>query len=198
MWASPALLVFLWFWFWRHPSASPDIVQYCRFPAYKPALLIQGPIRARVSSSQAVAQPVRRSSGNSVPSDVRGRALPATSPNWRLGKHLYWQIGDFNSRPGCSSVLACHCGLLAVVVAEPQVWARISRAPRTAGHSWRYTEPSPATTSRKRAPPYRDWLPVHRNPLFVHLRENWGASCSRWKLIQLPSGELGAHHRRHN
>ncbi|APD48559.1 F0F1 ATP synthase subunit A [Synechococcus sp. CS-602] len=109
-----------------------------------------------------------------------------------VGKHLYWQIGDFqiHGQVFISSWLVI-AALLAVVVAGTR---KLERDPRGTQNLleflWEYIRNIARDYIGEKA--YRDWLPFIGTLFLFIFVSNWGGALVPWKLIQLPSGELGA------
>ena len=109
-----------------------------------------------------------------------------------LGQHLYWRIGNLNlhGQVFLSSWIVIGI-LLAFVVLGTR---RMERDPRGAQNLleflWDYIRDLTRDQIGEKA--YRDWIPFIGTLFLFIFVSNWGGALIPWKLVHLPSGELGA------
>ena len=109
-----------------------------------------------------------------------------------VGNHLYWQIGDLNihGQVFLSSWVVIGL-LLAVVVSGTR---KMQRDPlglqNLLEFLWDYLRDLAREQIGEKA--YRDWLPFIGTLFLFIFVSNWCGALIPWKLIELPSGELGA------
>ena len=109
-----------------------------------------------------------------------------------VGKHLYWKIGGLviHGQVFISSWVVIGA-LLALVVAGTR---KLERDPRGVQNLleflWAYVRDLAREQIGEKA--YRDWLPFIGTLFLFIFVSNWGGALVPWKLIHLPSGELGA------
>ena len=109
-----------------------------------------------------------------------------------VGNHLYWKIGDLNihGQVFLSSWVVIGL-LLAVVVSGTR---KMQRDPlglqNLLEFLWDYLRDLAREQIGEKA--YRDWLPFIGTLFLFIFVSNWCGALIPWKLIELPSGELGA------
>ena len=120
--------------------------------------------------------------------------LPFTLPfaELEVGQHLYWQLGNLkiHGQVFISSWVVLGA-LLALVVVGTR---KMERDPRGVQNLleflWDYIRDMAREQIGEKA--YRDWLPFIGTLFLFIFVSNWGGALVPWKLIHLPSGELGA------
>ena len=109
-----------------------------------------------------------------------------------VGQHLYWQLGNLkiHGQVFLSSWVVIGA-LLALVVVGTR---KMERDPRGVQNLleflWDYIRDMAREQIGEKA--YRDWLPFIGTLFLFIFVSNWGGALVPWKLIHLPSGELGA------
>ena len=109
-----------------------------------------------------------------------------------VGQHLYWKVGQLNlhGQVFLSSWIVIGA-LLALVVAGTR---KMERDPRGVQNLleflWDYLRDLARDQIGEKA--YRDWLPFIGTLFLFIFVSNWGGALIPWKLVHLPSGELGA------
>ena len=109
-----------------------------------------------------------------------------------VGQHLYWQLGNYkiHGQVFLSSWVVIGA-LLAVVVIGTRRMDAIPVACRTCwSSSGTYLRNIAREYIGEKA--YRDWLPFIGTLFLFIFVSNWGGALIPWKLVDLPSGELGA------
>ena len=109
-----------------------------------------------------------------------------------VGQHLYWQIGNFRIHGQVFMTSWLLIGaLLALVVIGTK---KMERDPRGVQNLleflWDYIRDLARTQIGEKV--YRDWMPFIGTLFLFIFVSNWGGALVPWKLIELPSGELGA------
>ena len=109
-----------------------------------------------------------------------------------VGHHLYWQIGNLNihGQVFLSSWIVIGA-LLAVVVLGTR---KMERDPRGVQNLleflWDYLRDLARDQIGEKV--YRDWLPFIGTLFLFIFVSNWGGALIPWRIVHLPSGELGA------
>jgi len=109
-----------------------------------------------------------------------------------VGQHLYWQLGNLkiHGQVFLSSWVVIGA-LLALMVVGTR---KMERDPRGVQNLleflWDYIRDMAREQIGEKA--YRDWLPFIGTLFLFIFVSNWGGALVPWKLIHLPSGELGA------
>jgi F-type H+-transporting ATPase subunit a len=118
--------------------------------------------------------------------------LPPLLAELEVGQHLYWQLGNFriHGQVFISSWIVIGA-LLAVVIIGTR---KLERDPKGVQNLleflWDYIRNLAREQIGEKA--YRDWLPFIGTLFLFIFVSNWGGALIPWKLIHLPSGELGA------
>merc|ERR1711943_91720 len=109
-----------------------------------------------------------------------------------VGNHLYWQIGNLNihGQAFLSSWIVIGA-LLAVVIIGTR---KMERDPRGVQNLLEFLWDSLRDLARDQIgeKAYRDWLPFIGTLFLFIFVSNWGGALIPWKIVHLPSGELGA------
>ena len=109
-----------------------------------------------------------------------------------VGHHLYWQIGNLNihGQVFLSSWIVIGA-LLALVVLGTR---KMERDPRGVQNLleflWDYLRDLARDQIGEKV--YRDWLPFIGTLFLFIFVSNWGGALIPWRIVHLPSGELGA------
>jgi F-type H+-transporting ATPase subunit a len=118
--------------------------------------------------------------------------LPLPFAALEVGQHLYWQLGNYriHGQIFLSSWVVIAALLTLVVVGT----RKMERDPRGVQNLleflWDYIRDLARDQIGEKA--YRDWIPFIGTLFLFIFVSNWGGALIPWKLIHLPSGELGA------
>ncbi len=109
-----------------------------------------------------------------------------------VGQHLYWQLGNLriHGQVFMTSWIVIGALLTLVVVGTK----KMERDPRGVQNLleflWDYIRDLARTQIGEKV--YRDWMPFIGTLFLFIFVSNWGGALVPWRLIHLPSGELGA------
>jgi len=118
--------------------------------------------------------------------------LPLPFAELEVGHHLYWQIGDLYLH---GQVFLSSWILIGILLAVVLVGTRgMKRDPiglqNLLEFLWNFIRDIARDNIGEKY--YRDWLPFIGTLFLFIFVSNWGGALVPWKLIHLPSGELGA------
>ncbi|TGG83824.1 MAG: F0F1 ATP synthase subunit A [Aphanocapsa feldmannii 277cV] len=120
--------------------------------------------------------------------------LPSPLPlaELEVGQHLYWQIGNLNIHGQVFLTSWILIGaLLLFVISGTRRIQRVPSGPQNLlEFFWEYIRNLSRDQIGEAA--YRDWMPFIGTLFLFIFVSNWGGALIPWKLIHLPSGELGA------
>jgi len=199
MWAKPSCR-FLWFLVLAcSPSASlleHTVSKYDTLSALISGVLNLRPFIPAKGFSIRAASHRPSQQRHSVPSDVSVAFPSCHSPNLKVGKaHLYWQESVISQihRPGVfNQIPGCHAALTGFVMARTRNVERDLRATsEPAGNSLLGSTSGTSPRLHRRKSHVIAFHSSEPSFFCCHLREQAGVPCP-WKLIKLPSGELGA------
>jgi len=109
-----------------------------------------------------------------------------------VGQHLYWQIGNFriHGQVFMTSWLLIGALLALVVIGTKKMERDPKGVQNLLEFLWDYIRDLARTQIGEKV--YRDWMPFIGTLFLFIFVSNWGGALVPWKLIKLPSGELGA------
>jgi len=109
-----------------------------------------------------------------------------------VGQHLYWQIGNFriHGQVFMTSWLLIGALLALVVIGTKKMERDPKGVQNLLEFLWDYIRDLARTQIGEKV--YRDWMPFIGTLFLFIFVSNWGGALVPWKLIELPSGELGA------
>ena len=120
--------------------------------------------------------------------------LPLNLPlaELEVGKHLYWQLGNLkiHGQVFVSSWVVIGALLTLVVIGTRKLERNPGGVQNLLELVWDYIRDISREQIGEKA--YRDWLPFIGTLFLFIFVSNWGGALIPWKLIHLPSGELGA------
>ena len=109
-----------------------------------------------------------------------------------VGQHLYWKLGNLkiHGQVFLSSWVVIGVLLALVAFGTRQMQREPSGVQNLLEYLWTYIRDLAREQIGEKA--YRDWLPFIGTLFLFIFVSNWGGALIPWKLIHLPSGELGA------
>jgi len=120
--------------------------------------------------------------------------LPLSLPlaELEVGQHLYWQLGNLkiHGQVFLSSWVVIGVLLAVVVIGTRSLKREPGGLQNLLEFLWDYIRDLSREQIGEKA--YRDWLPFIGTLFLFIFVSNWGGALIPWKLIHLPSGELGA------
>jgi len=120
--------------------------------------------------------------------------LPLNLPlaELEVGKHLYWQLGNLkiHGQVFLSSWVVIGALLALVAIGTRKLERNPGGVQNLLELVWDYIRDISREQIGEKA--YRDWLPFIGTLFLFIFVSNWGGALIPWKLIHLPSGELGA------
>ena len=120
--------------------------------------------------------------------------LPFVLPfaDLEVGQHLYWQLGNLkiHGQVFLSSWVVIGALLAVVVIGTRRMERDPSGVQNLLEFLWDYLRNIAREYIGEKA--YRDWLPFIGTLFLFIFVSNWGGALIPWKLVHLPSGELGA------
>ena len=127
-------------------------------------------------------------------------ALPASDPNsiveeaprLEIGQHFYWHLGQFDlhGQIFLSSWIVIGALLSIVVVGTRRMGIKPAGLQNLLEFLWDYIRNLSREQIGEAA--YRDWMPFIGTLFLFIFFCNWGGALVPWRLVRLPSGELGA------
>jgi len=109
-----------------------------------------------------------------------------------VGKQLYWQLGNLriHGQVFITSWILIGALLTLVVVGTKKMERDPKGVQNLLEFLWDYIRDLARTQIGEKV--YRDWMPFIGTLFLFIFVSNWGGALIPWKLIELPSGELGA------
>lgn len=109
-----------------------------------------------------------------------------------VGQHLYWKLGNLkiHGQVFLSSWVVIGALLALVAYGTRRMQREPSGVQNLLEYLWTYIRDLAREQIGEKA--YRDWLPFIGTLFLFIFVSNWGGALIPWKLIHLPSGELGA------
>jgi F-type H+-transporting ATPase subunit a len=109
-----------------------------------------------------------------------------------VGQHFYWNLGNLkiHGQVFLSSWVVIGALLTVVVIGTRRLQREPAGVQNLLEFLWDYLRSLAREQIGEKA--YRDWLPFIGTLFLFIFVSNWGGALIPWKLIHLPSGELGA------
>lgn len=127
-------------------------------------------------------------------------ALPASdpklvveeAPRLEIGQHFYWHLGqlDLHGQIFLSSWIIIGALLSVIVVGTRRMGRKPGGLQNLLEFLWDYIRNLSRDQIGEAA--YRDWMPFVGTLFLFIFFCNWGGALVPWRLVRLPSGELGA------
>ena len=114
------------------------------------------------------------------------------APRLEIGQHFYWHLGQFDlhGQIFLSSWIIIGALLSIVVVGTRRMGRKPGGLQNLLEFLWDYIRNLSRDQIGEAA--YRDWMPFIGTLFLFIFFCNWGGALVPWRLVRLPSGELGA------